>query len=136
MSFSEMSSGELRIPSLTKTSWPQFKESFEEYALRCGEAGEIIIRREDIDLAEPVRQATRTVRNREGAEAQVRIFPDNEQGEAAFTRAEKRYRDLKNEKKRLISVLLSKSDREVKNALQTSEGYAEALREYNLWLSK
>ena len=46
------------VPRLTKFRWTsEFKVVFKEYALTCGEAGEIIINGRDVVLARPDRKA-------------------------------------------------------------------------------
>jgi hypothetical protein len=50
------------LPRLVKGDWnSEFKESFREYALTCGEAGEIITTGVDLNLGRPVRDMGRIV---------------------------------------------------------------------------
>ena len=44
------------LPRLTKFNWTsEFRDAFKEYALTCGEAGEIIITGRDLVLVRPNR---------------------------------------------------------------------------------
>ena len=44
------------IPRLTRNNWnTEFRDAFKEYALTCGEAGEIIITGNDVPLERPIR---------------------------------------------------------------------------------
>jgi hypothetical protein len=113
------------LPRLSRSNWnTEFRDAFKEYALTCGEAGEIIITGIDVPLERPRRNA----RNADGD----LIFPDDDRGDKAFERVEKRFEKLKEGKKRLISKLLLSMDKDVKDALTTSPGYQEFYDEFNL----
>jgi len=113
------------LPRLSRSNWnTEFRDAFKEYALTCGEAGEIIITGIDVPLERPRRNA----RNADGDP----IFPDDDRGDKAFERVEKRFEKLKEGKKRLISKLLLSMDKDVKDALTTSPGYQEFYDEFNL----
>ena len=62
------------LPRLSRSNWnTEFRDAFKEYALTCGEAGEIIITGIDVPLVRPRRDA----RNVDGD----LIFPDYDRGD-------------------------------------------------------
>jgi len=112
------------LPRLTKFNWTsELRDAFKEYALTCGEAGEIIITGQDLVLARPDRQAMVVPEPPAGPQ---RVFADNDRGDRLFEKYEKRYQKLMEGKKRLISKLLMAMDKDVKDSLVTSPGYQAA----------
>ena len=92
------------LPRLTKFNWTsEFRDAFKEYALTCGEAGEIIITGNNLVLAQPNRQAMVVPEPQAGPQ---RIFADDARGDRLFEKEEKRYQKLMEGKKRLMSKLL------------------------------
>jgi hypothetical protein len=59
-------------------------------------------------------------------------FEDNESGDKLFERYEKRYKELKERKKKLVSKLLLCIDKEVKDSLMTSPEYQNAYDAFDL----
>ena len=111
------------FPRLTRSNWSsEYKEAFKDYALMCGEAGEIIITGIANNPVEPRRDATRRVVVA-GVDRDVLIYEDNDRGDRKFANDVERYRRIKEGKKQLISKLLSTMDKDVRDALMTSAGY-------------
>ena len=107
------------LPRLTKENWrTEFKDRFRNYALQCGEAGDIVITGQDIPLVRPLRDEVR----RQG-EANVPVYPDDVRGDKKFEIAERRYHSLKEGKKKLISKLIGCMDKEVFTSVSTVENY-------------
>ena len=105
------------LPKLTKSNWhSEFKDAFLEYALTVGAAGDIVINGQNIVMAAPLRQN----------------FLDNQRGDGQFEKEERRYKELMDGKKKLLSKLLSSMDKEVKNSLTTSAGYAAMYAAYDI----
>jgi len=108
---------QVALPKLTRSNFvTTFKPAFKEIALLCGEAGEIIINGIDIKMRKPERQ----------------MFPDDQRGDKNFDKYERKYDDLKEGKKKLISLLLIHSDKEIKDSLTTSDGYQQAHDTFDL----
>ena len=116
------------MPRLTRSNWTtEFKDAFKEYALTCGEAGEIVITGQDLQLRIPFRDMPRLGVDDEGhlVELNEQQFADSSRGDKQYENYERRYKDLKEGKKKLISKLLMAMDKDVKDSLTTSEGYRE-----------
>ena len=77
------------LPRLTKFNWTsEFRDAFKEYALTCGEAGEIIITGRDLVLARPDRDA---MVNPQPVAGPARVYADDAWGDRAIEKDEKRY---------------------------------------------
>jgi len=117
---------------LTKANFnSEFREAFKDYALTCGEAGEIVITGVDIVRARPDRQARRQVVVA-GQPVMQPIYTPDVRGDRLFERDEKKFEDLKEGKKKLIAKLLSSADKEVRSTLVTSPGYDQIYRNYDI----
>ena len=67
------------LPRLTRFNWTsEFRDAFKEYALTCGEAGEIIITGRDLVLARPDRLA---MVDPQPAAGPTRVYADNARGD-------------------------------------------------------
>ena len=111
------------LPRLTRNNWnSEFRDAFKEYALTCGEAGEIVISGVNVILARP----ERNMLGPPDADGQrALMFDNNERGDRNYDKHEKRYNALKAGKKKMLFSLLAAMDKEVKNALTTTEGYQQ-----------
>ena len=118
------------LPCLTKFNWTsEFRDAFKEYALTCGEAGEIIITGQNLVLDRPDRLALVAPQPQLGA---ALVFANDARGDRAFENAEKRYHRLMEGKKRPMSKLLMAMDKEVKDSLVTSAGYQVAYNAFHI----
>jgi len=123
------------FPTLTRGNWhSEYRTAFTEFALNCGEAGEIIISGADFQMTPPAeaRLEVRVVQDGEGLEVRHERFPNNDRGDRMFERYERQYNLLKDGKKKLIAKLLSTMDKEVKDSLITSAGYDEAYARFDI----
>ncbi len=117
---------------LTKANFNnEFREAFKDFALTCGEAGEIVITGADIARARPDRQPRRQIEVAGGLGWQ-HIYTPDARGDCLFERDERKYQDLKEGKKKLIAKLLSSADKEVRSTLVTSPDYDEMYRNYDI----
>jgi hypothetical protein len=104
-----------------------FKEAFKDEALNYGEAGEIIIKEEDIVLPEPDFEA------KSGAGPnKKRVYEDTEAGRRKFEEDKKRFKNLKEKKKQLMSKLFRCMDRDVRDKVTESPGYQEAYGKFDI----
>ena len=118
------------LPRLTKFNWTsEFRDAFKEYALTCGEAGEIIISGQNLVLARPDRNM---MVDPEPVAGPQRMFADNDRGDRLFEKYEKRYQKLMEGKKKLMSKLLMAMDKDVKDSLVTSPGYQAAYNQFDI----
>jgi len=75
------------LPRLSKFNWTsEFRDAFKEYALTCGEAGEIIITGNNLVLDLPNRQAMVVPQPVGGPQ---RVFADNDRGDRLFEKLKK-----------------------------------------------
>jgi hypothetical protein len=112
----EESNAKERALTLTKANFQsEFREYFRNFALTCGEAGEILLSGQDIVLRPPTREMVEMVAGPAGGPAQIpgvaRMFPDNARGDRSYENYERRYRDIKEGKKKLIAKLLMSADK-------------------------
>ena len=118
------------LPRLTKFNWTsEFRDAFKEYALTCGEAGEIIITGRDLVLNRPDRDA---VVNPQPLAGPARVYANDARGDRLVEKDEKRYQKLMEGKKKLISKLLMAMHKDVKDSLLTSAGYQAAYNAFDL----
>lgn len=124
---------------LTRGNWhTEFKQAYLEYALRCGEAGDIIRTEVDVVMRVPNRLMRRLVANpaegHEGelVEGEALLFADDARGDRQYETYEKKYEELKKGKKSLIAYLLGAMDKEIKEAVMTSPEYDVMIRDLNL----
>ena len=76
------------LPRLTRFNWTsEFRDAFKEYALTCGEAGEIIITGRDLVLARPDRLA---IVNPQPVGGPARVYADDARGDRMFEKDEKK----------------------------------------------
>jgi hypothetical protein len=124
----EESMGERGVMILTRANFQsEFRDFFRNFALTCGEAGEILLGGVDIVMRPPVRDMMDMVAGPPGGPALIpgaRMFGDNARGDRQYEVYEKRYRDIKEGKKRLIAKLLMCADKDVTSGLTTSAEYA------------
>jgi len=114
-----------RLPRLTMRNWrTEFKESFKEYALKKGEAGEEINTGDRLDLLNADFDDVN--------EEEERIYPDTDRGYKRWERDQKRLRDYKRNAKDLLSALLIHMEREVKDKIQSSPDYEEAYAAFDI----
>jgi hypothetical protein len=102
--------------------------------LTCGVAGEIIITGQDLVLEPPLRNRMIQIPdpNNAGQFLDQAMYPDNARGDNAFERYEKRYDKWKEGKKKLMSKLLSCTDKDVKDSLTTSPGYQQMYDQFDI----
>ena len=118
------------LPRLTRSNWnSEFKNSFKNYALTCGEAGNIILTGVDENMRRPVRDMPR---DEGGDGAAPRLFPDNDRGDKVFAAYEKKYRRLMEGKKRLMAKLLMSMDKDITTSLMAAPGYQAAYDAFNI----
>ena len=126
----------------TMENWnTEFKEAFKEFCLTQGEAGEIIIRGVNIEMEQPdfhemawvnipedQRQEGQPIRVR----GEARLYPGSSLGYSMFLSEDRRYRNLREGRRRILSKLLTSMVKEVKSRVVTSEGYAAAAGNYDI----
>ena len=126
----------------TMENWnTEFKEAFKEFCLTQGEAGEIIIRGVNIEMQQPdfhemawvnipedQRQEGQPIRVR----GEARLYPGSSLGYSMFLSEDRRYRNLREGRRRILSTLLTSMVKEVKSRVVTSEGYAAAAGNYDI----
>ena len=118
------------LPRLTKfNQTSEFSDAFKEYALTCGEAGEIIITRRDLVLNRPHSDAMINPQPQAGP---ARVYADDARGDCFFEKDEKSYQKLMEGEKKILSKLLMVTDKDVKDSLVTSAGYHAASNAFDL----
>jgi len=127
------------LPMLTMENWSsEFRDDFLNLAIKYGGAGEILIKRADIPCVKPDYDGFTLTQGAEGQAGQVvRHYADDATGWRKFERDEKKYEKLLDNKKFLISKLVSRLDTFVKNKVTGAPGWKAAYDGFNLlqvWL--
>ena len=138
----------VRLPMLSRDNFvTQFRDSFRDWALSQGPAGNIIrtgvdvsykgdndIRPVTFDIMDPPHQIVNGVAvDANGAPVNlVRRFANNQNGIAIFHHEEGRYEKFNLSKMRIISKLLSMMEKEVRIQAESQAGFNEAITTNNL----
>ena len=116
------------LPRLTKTNWStEYKNAVHCLALNYGEAGEIILSGTDIVIAKPLRTEKITK-----AGAAVDKYPDDARGDKLFERDNDKYEKFMDQKKKLMSKLISTMDKEVYDDVTNDQTFKTIMKDFML----
>jgi hypothetical protein len=108
------------LPRLTKYNWTtEYKNAAKCLALNYGEAGEIILEGKDLKVPKPDR-------------SNFVSYPDNDRGDRKFDKDTERFNKVKENKKKLMSKLISTMDKEVYDEVSNDQEYDKIMQDFDL----
>jgi hypothetical protein len=124
------------LPMLTMKNWhSDFKNKFIDYCFDCGEATTILLNGEDpMQLEQPPFEDIIKVKEQDGTERKVRKYKDNNDfSHRRFSDDDvKRWKELRNNKQKVMKLLVLNMSNEVRSKVTSKREYAEARAEYDL----
>jgi hypothetical protein len=126
---------------LNRENWnSEFKDYFKDYSISYGEAGRIILTGIDVQIREPDYDEVRPrldgqgnpVLNNQGQQVRDRVFRDDQQGYKVYQEHKDRYQKFKKGKDDLIAKLLTSMDKDIRDKVAQSNGFANAVNASDL----
>lgn len=131
-----------RLPKLTMKNWnTEFREAFLDFTLNYPDAAIIlqtgVDRGIDGDTREPHPDQMAMIEDPDNPngpmiEGDQARYANNQLGYARFQRDEKRFREIREAKMKVISKLLSSMERDIRDKVEAAQGFQQAIRTANL----